>query len=124
MRRIINGKTYDTKKSKLIYGNHAIGIETNIRRINNTLLTLSGERLTAAVDALTHEGNVYISYKLYRNHTGMYYAVIAMAVLRETKAVGDSGVKAQYVTEYIFIPIRSSKAEKIMVEIQKAGILK
>lgn len=122
MRRVINGKTYDTKKSKLIYSNFEIGVDTNIRRMNNTLLNLSGERLTAAIDVLKREGNIYISYKLYRNPTDLYYAVIALAVLRKTNIVSGSDYIEQYVTEYVFIPIRSSKAEKIIAEIRKAGL--
>lgn len=122
MRRVINGKTYDTKKSRLIYSTFEIGVESKIRKINNELSGLSGERLTTAVDALKREGNIYISYKLYRNPTDLYYAVIALAVLRKTNIVSGSDYIEQYVTEYVFIPIRSSKAEKIIAEIRKAGL--
>lgn len=123
MRRIINGKTYDTKKSRLIYSVHETSAKRKIQTINSELNRLSGERLTAAVNALTREGNIYISYKLYRNHTDLYYAVITIAVLRQTKAVSASTVKVQYSTENIFVPIRNSKAEKIISEIKKAGVI-
>lgn len=127
MRRIINGKTYDTKKSRLIYSVHETSAKHKIQKINNELSSLSGERLTAAVNALTREGNIYISYKLYINHTNLYYAVITIAVLRQTKAVSASvsasAAKVQYSTENIFVPIRNSKAEKIISEIKKAGVI-
>lgn len=123
MRRIINGKTYDTKKSRLIYSVHETSAKRKIQKINSELNRLSGERLTAAVNALTREGNIYISYKLYRNHTDLYYAVITIAVLRQTKAVSASAAKVQYSTENIFVPIRNSKAEQIISEIKKAGVI-
>lgn len=119
MRRIINGKTYDTKKSKLVLKHGDSGAESKVRKINAELRLLSAEQRRAAVESLSSAGNLYISCRLYKNPADMYYAVITMAVLRQTHAVGDSDVAMQYNIEYVFVPIRRSRAEAIIEDIER-----
>ena len=58
MRRIINGKTYDTKKSKLVLKHGDSGAESKVRKINAELRLLSAEQRTAAVESLSSAGNL------------------------------------------------------------------